>query len=151
MGKFRKRLASRFERSADIRDLSGELRCQGLAQALTGLDQPVECLAVLPVELVHCPRRDRGLAQRLHALRLVSAPALLQPRGQCVARTGERCQRDREQCINIIPERALRHRPSLSHLHRPFLTARKSSATNLRPVPNNSEFYSKAKAESDSR
>src|SRR6266404_7835751 len=66
---------------------------------------------MLPVELVHGPRRDGRLDQRLHAIRLrflISTPGLLQPSGECVARGRELCHWEPVQRINIILELALR-------------------------------------------
>src|SRR2546423_316158 len=61
---------------------------------------------MIPVELVHGPRRDRRLDQGLHEDRVIAPPALLEPRCQCVACASELCQWEPEQSINIILELA---------------------------------------------
>src|SRR6267142_605379 len=63
---------------------------------------------MIPVELIHGPRRDRRLGKRLHQNRLTAMTALLQPRSECVARGCELCQWEAEQSINIIAELNLR-------------------------------------------
>src|ERR1700730_2458336 len=108
MCKVREHLTSRVQRSAHLRDLPGETGCLSFAKALTSCDQPIEYLAMLPVELVHSPRRDRRLDQRLHAVSLVATSGLLQPHGQCLARSDELCQWEAKQRINIILEFAPR-------------------------------------------
>ena len=51
-----KRFASRVERSAQVGDPPGGMRSLRLSKALTGCEQPIECLAMPPVELVDGPR-----------------------------------------------------------------------------------------------
>src|SRR5882724_7247343 len=66
---------------------------------------------MVPVELVHGPRRDGRLDQPFHAVRLrllISTPVLLQHRGECIARGSELCQWEPVQRINIILKLALR-------------------------------------------
>src|SRR5687767_11608228 len=67
---------------------------------------------MIPVELVHRPRRDGRLNQRLDASRLRLlwfTRTLLQPRGERVARTSKLCQRQLEQHINVSFEVRSRH------------------------------------------
>jgi hypothetical protein len=104
----RQRFAAGVERFAHVRNFPRATGGLSLAKALTCRNQSVECLAMLPVELVHSPRRNRRLYQRLHTIRLVATSALLQLGGKRVARGGEVCHRESEQSVKIILKLALR-------------------------------------------
>lgn len=88
-------------------------------KALARGEQSVERAAIIPVELVNGPGRDRRLDQRLHEACVVSTPALLQPPGERIARVRELRQGQFEQIINLVLElSAVFHDALVSHRSR---------------------------------
>src|SRR5215207_4191299 len=104
----RERLAARVKRYSHVRHLAREPGCLCFAKALPCCDQSVECIAMLPVELVHGPCRAGRLAQRLYQLRFVATSGLLQPLGEGIASGGELCQWKPVQNIDFIVKPGLR-------------------------------------------
>ena len=67
-------------------------------------DQLLEFVAMVPVKLVHCPRRDGRLRQQLHSVGLVAMSFFFQPGSESVTNARELCQWQREQSVNFVFE-----------------------------------------------
>ena len=95
------RLAVRGEQLAQVGGMTGQLRRLRLAETGAGREQPVERLAVAPVQLVDHPGRHRRFGQRFHGGRGLLVAGFLEPGGQGVPGRRELGQRQLEQRIYL--------------------------------------------------
>src|SRR3954469_12418241 len=72
-----------------------------LANALTESEQPFDRLRIVPVELVHRPRRRGRFGEQFHALRIERPPFVLQTLRQCIARSSELGKGTLEQRVDL--------------------------------------------------